>query len=287
MFPDQLLSQPTFLHVHFPQKVGFLLRSMWIRLGTSVLFILLITGCFAFVVWTIFRQKKLSDMKNDFINNMTHELKTPIATLSLAGQAIGDPGMGKDAGRLSRFGGMIREESAKLGAHVERILQIAVIDQGDMKLAVDPVDVHDVVSRLATAYHLRLQRPDDSLVTSLRAEHSIVRGDPMHISNMIDNLLDNAVKYSKPDRIDVVVSTRNEGDTLVLEVTDQGVGMKKDTTKRIFEKFYRVPTGNVHNIKGFGLGLSYVKYVVEAHQGTISVKSSPDHGSTFKITIPI
>jgi two-component system phosphate regulon sensor histidine kinase PhoR len=182
---------------------------------------------------------------------------------------------------------MIREESAKLGAHVERILQIAVIDQGDMKLAVDPVDVHDVVSRLATAYHLRLQRPDDSLVTSLRAEHSIVRGDPMHISNMIDNLLDNAVKYSKPDRIDVVVSTRNEGDTLVLEVTDQGVGMKKDTTKRIFEKFYRVPTGNVHNIKGFGLGLSYVKYVVEAHQGTISVKSSPDHGSTFKITIPI
>jgi two-component system phosphate regulon sensor histidine kinase PhoR len=287
MFPDQFLSQPTFLHVHFPKKFGFLLRSMWIRLGTSVTLILIITGCFAFVVWTIFRQKKLSDMKSDFINNMTHEFKTPIATLSLAGQAIGDPGVVKNPDRLNRFGHMILEESGKLGTHVERILQMAVIDQGELQLNKEPVDVHDLVRKLVLNYQLRLQRTEDAIVTDLRAGKSTVLGDPLHLSNMIDNLLDNAVKYSKPDRIDVQVTSRNSSKGVVISVTDMGVGMRKETLRRIFERFYRAQSGNVHNVKGFGLGLSYVKYVVDAHHGEIKVKSSPGAGSTFEVTLPI
>jgi len=287
MFPDQFLSQPTFLYVHFPKKFGFLLRSMWIRLGTSVTLILLITGCFAFVVWTIFRQKKLSDMKSDFINNMTHEFKTPIATLSLAGQAITDPGFSKNPQRLDRFGHVIVEESGKLGTHVERILQMAMIDKGELKLNKQPVDLHDVIHHLVANYQLRMQRPEDSIVADLRASQPIFLGDPMHLSNLVDNLLDNAVKYSKPDKVTVSIETRNETGRLVVTIKDEGIGMKKETLKRIFERFYRAGTGNVHNVKGFGLGLSYVKYVADAHDGEVRVKSEPGIGSTFEVRFPV
>lgn len=287
LFPNQLISEPTFLYVHFPKKFGFLLSTMWIRLGTSVILILLIIGCFGFVTWTILRQKKLSDMKTDFINNMTHEFKTPIATLSLAGQAIGDTDLVKDQDRLSRFGHVILEESGKLGTHVERILQMAQIDKDELRLSRESVDMHDVIRRLVANYQLRLQGDSGSLVTNLTAGHSAVYGDPVHLSNMIDNLLDNAVKYSKPGQVAVTVATRQEGGKLVVRVEDQGIGMKRDTVKRIFDRFYRAGHGNVHDVKGFGLGLSYVKYVVDAHQGEIDVRSEPGHGSIFEVTLPL
>lgn len=285
MYPDRLLSQPTFLYIHFPKKIGFLLRSMWMRLGTSVLLILLITGCFAFVVWTIFRQKRLSEMKSDFINNMTHEFKTPLATLSLAGQAINDPAVMKSPDRLTRFGQAILEESGKLTGHVERILQMAMIDKNELRMVKQPVDMHEIVLQAAETHRMNLKEAD-TLVTNLEATNSILKGDAMHLANLVGNLVDNAVKYSKEGHVEVTLNTANSNGTFILRVDDNGIGMNKETQRKIFERFYRTSTGNVHNVKGFGLGLNYVKYIVDAHNGTIKVRSEEGQGSSFEVHLP-
>ena len=285
LFPHQFLSQPTLLYLTFPKKINFLLQTMWIRLFTSVIFILIIIFSFAFTIWIIFRQKKLSDMKNDFINNMTHEFKTPITTISLAGQAIRDPDVVKNENRLLRFSSIIIDESSKLGNQVEKILQMAILDRGSFQLNEDHVNVHDIITTISQNINLRLNENDEYIKLHLNAETPVLEGDELHITNIIDNLVDNAIKYSN-DTPDITISTQNTKNGIIISFEDKGIGMSKDTLKRIFEKFYRVHTGNVHNVKGFGLGLSYVKTMVEAHGGKISVDSELGKGTTFEVFLP-
>lgn len=286
LYPEnRVFAQPMYLSIYFPKKINYLLRTMQFRMLTSFIFILIIIFSFAFTIWTIFRQKKLSDMKTDFINNMTHEFKTPITTISLAGQALIDPDVAKDQNRLSRFSGVILDESAKLGSQVEKILQMAILDRGTFKLKVDEVNLHDVIEGIAESYELRLSNEHSYLNLNLNAQNPIVKGDEVHLSSLVDNLIDNAIKYCK-DYPEVTVETENTKQGLYLTVSDNGIGMSKDTLKKIFDRFYRVPTGNVHNVKGFGLGLAYVKTIVEAHGGKISVHSEPGQGTRFKVFLP-
>lgn len=285
LFSGNVMSKPFMLHIYFPKKISFLLQNMWIRLFTSVAFILIIIFAFSFTVWTIFRQKKISDMKTDFINNMTHEFKTPLTTISLAGQALQDPDVIKDDLRLQRFSGMILDESSKLSNQVEKILQMSLLDQKDFDLKISEVDVHESIEDIRESTNLRLSGDKEYVRSNLEASAFVVEGDPVHIGNIIDNLVDNAVKYSDKEP-DVTITTRDQKDGINIIVQDRGIGMSKDTQKRIFEKFYRLPTGNVHNVKGFGLGLSYVKMMVDAHHGDISVESELGKGSTFTVFIP-
>lgn len=285
LFPRQYLTAPTTLAVYFPRKVGYLLKSMWIRLLTSVLFIVIIILGFWITIWTIFRQKKISDMKNDFINNMTHEFKTPITTISLAGQALSDRDITKDENRLQRFSDIILEESRKLGHQVEKILQLAVVDREAMKLKMEEVDVHEVIESLVEAARLRLRDENSYIQCTLDAQYPIVKGDHVHLTNLLDNLLDNAIKYSY-DAPEVTIKTKNIENGLLISVEDKGIGMSKEAQKKIFDRFYRVPTGNIHNVKGFGLGLSYVKTIIDAHNGKIRVSSEPEKGTRFDIKLP-
>ena len=285
LFPHQFLSQPTLLYLYFPQKINYLLQTMWLRLSTSVIFILIIIFSFAFTIWTIFRQKKLSDMKSDFINNMTHEFKTPITTISLAGQALRDPDVAKNESRLMRFSNIIVDESSKLGNQVEKILQMAILDRGDIKLNIEEVNLHDSIIGLVENINFRFKDERSYIKTDLQAKNSVVMGDTIHLTNIIDNLIDNAIKYSE-DNIDVLISTYNTRTGVVLTVEDKGIGMTKEAVKRIFERFYRVHTGNIHNVKGFGLGLSYVKTMVDAHGGKISVDSDLGKGTKFELFFP-
>lgn len=286
LFPEQYFLNPYYLSIHFPRKINYLLQTIQFRLLTSFIFILIIIFSFGFTIWTIFRQKRLSDMKNDFINNMTHEFKTPITTISLAGQALTDPDITQEPQRISRFSAMILDESAKLGNQVEKILQSARMDKGELKLKIKEINLHELLERITESYDLRFEdTPEAYIRLHNEAQHPIIQGDELHIGNLLDNLIDNAVKYCQ-DYPQVTITTRNVKDGVEVKMQDHGIGMTRDTVKRIFEKFYRVPTGNVHNVKGFGLGLAYVKTIIDAHQGHIAVDSTIGKGSTFTIWLP-
>ncbi len=285
LFPSRFISGPTFLQVYFPHKFSYLMSNMWLRVVTAFFFIGIIIFSFAFTIWTIFRQKKLSLMKNDFINNMTHEFKTPITTISLAGQAITDPDVSNDSNRLKRFGNVILEESRKLSNQVEKILQMAILDRTNPNLKNEVVNMHEVIENLVSNYKMRFH--DKQVFTlDLQAQIATVKGDQVHLTNVIDNLIDNAVKYSC-DIQDITIRTRNEKNYISISISDKGIGMSKEELKMIFERFYRVHTGNVHDVKGFGLGLTYVKTMLDAHGGKINVKSEPGKGSTFEVLLPI
>ncbi len=286
LFPEQYFLNPYYLSIHFPKKINYLLQTIQFRLLTSFIFILIIIFSFGFTIWTIFRQKRLSDMKNDFINNMTHEFKTPITTISLAGQALTDPDIAQEPQRIVRFSSMILDESAKLGSQVEKILQMAIMDKGEFRLKVKEIEVHELLEGIAESYQIRFDDDPEAYITlNLEAEHAIIQGDELHIGNLIDNLIDNAVKYCK-EHPQIDITTKNKKDGLEIAIQDHGIGMSKDAVKRIFERFYRVPTGNIHNVKGFGLGLAYVKTIVDAHSGTITVSSETGEGTRFTIWLP-
>lgn len=286
LFPEQYFLNPYYLSVHFPKKINYLLQTIQVRLLTSFVFILIIIFSFGFTIWTIFRQKRLSDMKSDFINNMTHEFKTPITTISLAGQALTDPDIMQEPQRIIRFSSMILDESAKLGNQVEKILQMARMDKGELRLKVKEIDIHELLEGISQSYLIRFDdTPDAYIRIHAEAAHPIIQGDELHVGNLIDNLIDNAVKYCQ-EYPQVDITTRNVKDGVEVTLQDRGIGMTKETAKRIFEKFYRVPTGNVHNVKGFGLGLAYVKTIIDAHQGHITVDSTLGQGTTFTFWLP-
>ncbi|RMF19862.1 MAG: sensor histidine kinase, partial [Bacteroidetes bacterium] len=245
----------------------------------------IIMGCFAYTVWVIFRQKKLSEMKNDFINNMTHEFKTPIATISLATDSITSPVVAGDPSKVRRFADIIKQENQRMNNQVERVLQMAAIDRGDFQLKLSDVNLHEVIARAVDNISLQVERKNGRVSTQLEAERPVVQGDLTHISNIVNNLLDNANKYS-PENPEISVSTRNVPDGVEVIVSDNGIGMSKEARKHIFDKFYRVHTGNLHDVKGFGLGLSYVKALMDAHKGRIQVKSEPGVGSSFILFFP-
>jgi signal transduction histidine kinase len=289
LFPNDILGneEKDYLAVHFPdQTQGLTLAGIAPVLGSSALFLLLIMGCFGFTLLALMKQKKLSDMKTDFINNMTHELKTPIATISIASEALKDDHVRSESVRVERFVNIIHDENKRLAGHVEKVLQAAQMDRGELNLKFVPTDAHELIETVADSLALQLEQKQGRIELRLEAHTPILQADEAHFRNVLVNLLDNANKYS-PDTPQIIVSTRNTAQALVLTIQDNGIGMTREAQKQIFEKFYRVPTGNRHDVKGFGLGLNYVKTIVEAHGGTVSVKSEQGKGSTFEVTMSL
>ncbi len=286
MKPDNIFIRPQYLAVYFPGTKTYILGSMWAMLTGSGLFILVIILAFYFTVTTIIRQKKLSEVKNDFINNMTHEFKTPISTISLACEVIGDQTVEKTPERMGNYVKMIKEENQRLGILVENVLQTAILDRGEFKLKISEVDVHAVIRQAINNVRLMVEKKEGEIITELNAGQFIIQADRVHLTNIVYNLIDNALKYSGEKPV-IKVRTKNEGKNMLISVEDNGIGISKENLRRIFEKFYRVPTGNIHNVKGFGLGLSYVKAIAEKHGGTIDVQSEVGQGSTFTIQLPI
>jgi len=286
LFPNNMFFGDDLLMVKFPNQRNYILSSLWILLIGSILFTTVIIFVFSYSIHIIIRQKKLSEIKNDFINNMTHEFKTPIATISLAVDAINNKTIVGDPDKVKHFTGIIRDENKRMNSQVEKVLQAALLDKRELNLNKEELDIHDIIQHAVDNISLMVQEKEGYITTNLDAGNCIVNGDPVHLSNLIHNLLDNACKYSM-NHPEINVSTVAKGNQISISVKDNGIGMNADQQKMIFQKFYRVPTGNVHDIKGFGLGLTYVKTVVEAHLGTISVKSQPGKGSTFTILLPL
>ncbi|GEP94332.1 sensor histidine kinase [Chitinophaga cymbidii] len=256
----------------------------WMIFG-SVLFTAIIITAFALTIRTMFGQKKLSEIKSDFINNMTHELKTPLATISLAIDAIGNEKVMDNREKIRYFSGIIKEENKRMNKQVESILQSALLEKEELTLNLQPIDIHQLITSTVENLQLQLDGKNGKVYLQLNAHQPIIKADEVHISNLIFNLLDNAIKYSK-ENLEVRIATGNTRKSLIISVADNGIGMSRDTVSRIFEKFYRAHTGNVHNVKGFGLGLSYVKAIVDAHKGKIRVESVMGKGSRFTLEFP-
>lgn len=285
LFPNNILEDKLVMHVSFPNKRSFVLKAMGSPLIISLVLVIMIIVTITYMFRTILTQKKLSEIKNDFISNMTHEFKTPISTISLACEAMSDTGMmGDSITQSAPFVKMISEENKRLENLVEAILQSAVIDRGELQVRTEQVPLTQVINDVAKAASFRIAGNDGELVLDLPAEEVYVMADRMHVTNMISNLIDNAIKYS-PHKIHVTVKLEVKPDKLILSVTDKGIGIKREHIQKIFDKLYRVPTGNVHNVKGFGLGLSYVSALVKLFGWSINVSSQYGEGSTFTVTI--
>ncbi len=276
---------PGYLKVFFPGKRSFLWAKVLPSMTTSLLFTGLVLFCFAYTIFVILRQKKVSEMKTDFINNMTHEFKTPIATISLATDSITNDTVISHEDKVRRFAGIIKQENTRMLDQVEKVLQMARIDKQDFELNITEVNLNDVVYKASENSRLKISNRQGTLTTKLHAQSPIIDGDLTHISNIVYNLLDNAEKYSK-ETPEILISTKNVINGVELSVEDKGIGISKEAIKHIFDKFFRVHTGNRHDVKGFGLGLSYVKALVSAHNGTITVESELDKGSTFSVFLP-
>lgn len=283
--PNNVFVTPQFLKVSFPNQENYVLSTMWAMLSVSGIVILILIFAFYYTIGTISRQKKLSVIKNDFISNMTHEFKTPISTISLATEMLGDEAVNKTPEKQSRFLKMIKDENKRLSILVESILQTSILDKGEFKLKRSDLDVHEIINQAIQNTQLLIDQRNGTITKQLAALNSVINADKVHLTNIIFNLIDNAVKYTL-ESPDIIISTRDTPDGIEISVKDNGIGISKDNLKKIFDKFYRVPTGNVHNVKGFGLGLSYVQAVVQKHNGTIHVESELGKGSTFKITLP-
>ncbi len=258
---------------------------LWIVIGAA-LFMIVIVAAFYITVKTMLNQKKLSEIKSDFINNMTHEFKTPLATISLAVDAIRNEKVMNDRDRMNYFSGIIKEENKRMNKHVETILQAALMEKQELQLNIETLHAHDVIEKVMENYDLQLKQKNATVNYNFTATNDLIDADEVHFSNLISNLIDNAIKYSKENLI-IKIYTRTNNKLLIIDIEDNGIGMSKESLKRIFEKFYRAHTGNVHNVKGFGLGMSYVKTVIDAHKGNIKVDSTLGKGSIFTIEIPL
>ncbi len=286
LFQNDLAGNPpNYLDVYFPNKRNFIFKSLaFIGISSGAL-TLLIVFTFAFTLYVIFKQKRLSEIKNDFVNNMTHELKTPISTISLASQMLGDDSIPYELKNLGRISKIIKQESKRLSHQVEKVLQIASLDKGNLKLNFKTTSLHEIIESVAGNFNIQVDAKGGLLIPSLHAENDTVKIDPVHMGNVISNLLDNAIKYT-PEKPEIYIETQNINDYIQVSVKDNGIGINRANQKRVFERFYRVPTGNLHDVKGFGLGLNYVKKIIDMHQGMIEVESEPGHGTTFRIKIP-
>ncbi|QIA09829.1 sensor histidine kinase [Draconibacterium halophilum] len=285
LYPNDIFQKDIKLAVVFPDRDSFIYRSLNWLLMASFLFSLIILMTFALSIFYIIRQKKISDMKSDFINNMTHEFKTPIATISVATDSITNPKVVGDEERIKYFAGMIKKENTRMNRQVEDILTIARLDRKDFEFHWETIDVHDLISDAVQGIKLQVEKRGGKIKLDFKAINSMVTTDRIHCTNVVYNLIDNANKYSG-DTPEITVTTVNQQKGVVVSVADKGTGMTKAVQAKIFERFYRQTSGNIHNVKGFGLGLSYVKAVLEANHGTISVSSEPDKGSKFDVFLP-
>jgi two-component system phosphate regulon sensor histidine kinase PhoR len=285
LYPNDIIQKNIDLALFFPNRDSFVYRSLNWLLLTSFLFSLFILVTFAMSIYYIIRQKKISEMKSDFINNMTHEFKTPIATISVATDSITNEKVLGDPQRIKYFAGMIKKENARMNRQVEDILTIARLDRKDFEFNWEAINVHDLIKDAIQGIILQIEKREGNVETNLEAVNSMVTTDRMHCTNIIYNLLDNAMKYSQ-ESPEIKISTTNHVNGVLISVEDGGIGMTKAVQGKIFEKFYRQTSGDIHNVKGFGLGLSYVKAVLEANQGTISVNSEPEKGSKFDLFLP-
>jgi len=275
--------------VFFPHREPFTMEakgrpvSSW---AFSAIISLIVFVFFAYSVYIILRQKRLSEMKTDFINNMTHELKTPISTISLAGEVLMSDKISTQPERLRKYAQLIFSENKRLRLQVEKVLQLAALDKDKVRLQKEEIDLHTIVTEAKAALEMVFSNGDLKIELRLEAAVHRLMADQVHIGNIVHNLLDNAIKYSA-DTAEVTVSTRNEGRYVVLTVSDRGIGIPKKSIPYIFDKFYRVPTGNRHDVKGFGLGLFYVKEMIRAHEGKIEVESTEHKGTTFTVKLPV
>lgn len=285
VFSNSFFGNEWLLLLYFPDKKTYILKSLWLLLSASTAFVIIILLCFIASLVIIIRQKKLNDLKTDFINNMTHELKTPVATISLAGEMLKNSRVLNDPEKAKNYAGIILEENNRLSNHIERVLQFAKYDKGQLELKKEFLDLHDIIRNVAETFHIRIQNDNGELSLDLQAGNPNILADKHHMESVFSNLLDNALKYKK-NHLKIQVRTRNQPGGILISIEDEGIGMTQETQKKIFEKFYRVSTGNLHDVKGFGLGLSYVKAIIDAHKGNIEVHSELNKGSRFDIYLP-
>jgi two-component system phosphate regulon sensor histidine kinase PhoR len=279
LFPNDAVQQQQFLYVYFPKKENFIMGNMWSVFGSSILLILMIGGIFYSSINTMMKQKNLSLIKNDFINNMTHEFKTPISTISLAVEVMKDSQLKTNP---TKYLNIIRDENIRLGSQVEKVLQMALLDKGEVKLTHTEVNIHEIIEQVSQNLGVQIEQKEGILDLHLNADNPDFDADEVHMTNIIYNLLDNANKYSK-GKPEINIATANIENGIQISIRDKGIGMSKDQLTKIFDKFYRVSTGNVHDVKGFGLGLSYVKKMVDLHNGKMVVTSSLGEGTTFEL----
>jgi two-component system, OmpR family, phosphate regulon sensor histidine kinase PhoR len=286
LFPNDPGLQTGTLYLYFPTRKDYVINSLRIYIP-SIIFSLVLLLVFSFTIVVIFHQKKLSDMKNDFVNNMTHELKTPISTISLAAQMLKDGDVGKTPSMLKHISGVIVDETKRLSFQVEKVLQVSLFERDKSNLTFKEVGINEMLENVVATFRLKVENFDGNVTLDLKAKRSDVTADEMHLTNVFFNLMDNAVKYRSDRNLELIVRTWNEKEQLLISIEDNGVGIKKEHLKKVFERFYRVPTGNVHNVKGFGLGLAYVKKIIENHNGTIGVESEFNQGTKFIISLPL
>ncbi len=285
LYPNDIFQKNMKLALWFPGRDSFIYRSINWLLLSSFLFSLIILVTFGLSVFYILRQKKISEMKSDFINNMTHEFKTPIATISVATDSITNDKVVNDPEKIRYFAGMIKKENNRMNRQVEDILTIARLDRKDFEFVWQPIDIHDLINDALQSIILQIEKRGGKVTLELNAANPVITTDQNHCTNVVYNLLDNAMKYSvNPPEIKISTSNKSRG--VLVTVDDNGIGMTKAVQSKIFERFYRQTSGNIHNVKGFGLGLNYVKAVLEANQGTINVQSEPGKGSRFEVFLP-
>jgi two-component system, OmpR family, phosphate regulon sensor histidine kinase PhoR len=286
LFPGNIIRQDLILSVIFPARTNYVLGSLFWLLVGSLLFSLFILATFMLSLYFIISQKKISEMKSDFINNMTHEFKTPIATISLAADTITNPKIINNEASIRHFIGMIKKENSRMNKKVETILQIASLDKKENEFHFEKVSINTIIGNAVESIEIQVQQRNGKIDVHLDAAEYIVSGDSEHLINLVNNLLDNALKYSL-ETPEITVSTRNTEKGIVISVEDKGIGMSKSVQGKIFERFYRQTSGDVHDVKGFGLGLNYARAIIEAHKGTIKVTSEPGKGSRFDVYLPL
>ena len=287
LFQNDPSSKMGVVKIHFPDMDSYIMSSIRFMIP-AIVFTVVLLITFIFTIVIIFRQKRYTEIKNDFINNMTHELKTPISSISLAAQMLNDDSVSKSPQMQKHLGGVINDESKRLRFLVEKVLQMSMFDRKSVSFKKKELDLNELLEQIASTFSLRVEHTGGKIYTEIEAVDSAIYVDEVHFQNAITNLMDNAVKYRKPDEpLDLYIRTWNEKDRLCFSIRDTGLGIKKENVKKIFDKFYRVHTGNVHDVKGFGLGLAYVKRIIDLHEGEIKCESELGKGTTFTISLPI
>ncbi len=287
LFYNDPASKMGVVTIHFPEMNKYIYSSVRFMIP-AIIFTIVLLVTFIFTIFIIFRQKRYTEIKNDFINNMTHELKTPISSISLAAQMLNDDSVPKGPAMQKHLGGIINDESKRLRFLVEKVLQMSMFDRKSVSFKKKELDLNELLEQIASTFSLRVEHTGGKIYTEIEAVESAIYVDEVHFQNAITNLMDNAVKYRKPDEpVDIHLRTWNEGDKLCFSIADNGLGIKRENVKKIFDKFYRVHTGNVHDVKGFGLGLAYVKKIINLHDGDIRCESEVGKGTKFTITLPM